>query len=360
MLILELADYRKLVLEKIKPQIYKQIVHTRYVTETNMKHLIPIHISFIFIKFASSQPLTTLEKVCEILKSAKDETILSKSEITEFCGEEHNDCSCPFHLNNGACYYPKPNGTEFHLSGGQIFTPVTKIRTCAFRHLPFLKKLTIKYHQIPNFEPTVFDNLQELEELDIGYNWYSTFDSKLFRKLVNLKSLYLTGNEPKIEGKTLVELPGTVFNSLTNLESLVMSYQGLTTFSSGTFHNLWKLRTLDLSHNEITSLPVGLFENNINLIAMTFRGNNLKTIVPGTFDRNTELVYIDLILNKIHDINSKVFEKLENIERIGLNGNICKPREPEIECYLTEEKWEPKTLQTCDCVLDSSKLRNYL
>lgn len=314
-----------------------------------------------------ASPITTLEKICQVLKSYEynndfPKELISHSEITEFCGEEHNDCSCPFHLNNGACYYPKPNTTEnsINLSGGDIFTPVTHIRPCAFRHFPFLKKLTVKYHQIQTLDATVFDNLQELEYLDLSYNWFATFDHNLFRKLVNLETLYLTGNDPKISGKTLVDLPSTVFNSLTNLEKLVISYQGMTTFSSNTFHNLWKLKTLDLSFNEISSLPVGVFENNINLFAVTLRGNNLKTIVPGTFHRNLDLVYIDLILNKIHDVSSRVFEKNLNLQRVGLNGNICKPREPVIECYLSEETWDWSVLKTCDCVLDSSKMRNSL
>jgi len=333
-------------------------------------------LTLVLIPSNSASPLTTLEKICQTLKSYQQNTdfpkeLISESEITEFCGEEHNDCSCPFHLNNGACYYPKPNTTEqtesnktgkqsITLSGGDIFTPVTHIRPCAFRHFPFLKKLTVKYHQIHKLDATVFDNLQELEYLDLSYNWFATFDHNIFRKLVNLETLYLTGNDPKIEGKTLVDLPSTVFNSLTNLEKLVISYQGLTTFSSNTFHNLWKLRTLDLSFNEISSLPVGLFENNINLFAVSLRGNNLKTIVPGTFDRNLDLVYIDLILNQIHDVSSRVFEKNVELRRIGLNGNICKPREPVIECYLSDQVWDWSVLKSCDCVLDSSKMRNSL
>jgi len=317
---------------------------------------------------ALSASLTTLEKVCQVLKEFEEIAprsfptgLLNADEVKQFCGEEHSDCSCPFHLNNGACYYPKMNASHaFTLSGGDIFTPITKIRPCAFRQLGTLKRLNLHYHQISEFDETVFDPLQDLEHLDIGYNWYSELPEKLFSKLTNLKVLSLTGNDPKIPEKTLVNLAPGQFDSLTSLEILYLNYQGIKEFPSGIFRNMWKLIDLDLAGNELTTIPVGLLENNLMLTAISLKENKLKTIVPGTFDRNVHLSYIDLRTNHIHDISAKVFENLPYIRQLGLNNNLCKPREPAKECYLDEIAWEPAALQTCDCILEPSKLRNYL
>merc|ERR1719473_497072 len=108
--------------------------------------------------------------------------------------------------------------------------------------------------EIPTNIPT------DVEVLDLGNNAFIRIEPEDFASLVNLKKLYINGNDIK-----LLHSGGTslgVFSSLTELEEIdfsmnLLTGDGLFNTENGVsvFQSLTKLKYLDLSRNQIDKLP---------------------------------------------------------------------------------------------------------
>jgi Leucine-rich repeat (LRR) protein len=86
--------------------------------------------------------------------------------------------------------------------------------------------------QITNLESDSFRNLTQLFILDLGSNRLTCLvHSNLFKDLIDLRVLYLDGNQ-------LYSLDSYLFRNLTNLNQLHLEYNQLTKLSSPLFSSL--------------------------------------------------------------------------------------------------------------------------
>ena len=90
--------------------------------------------------------------------------------------------------------------------------------------------------------------------------------SEDFAGLSELTSLVLINNG-------LTTLPADIFNPLTNLTTLFLNDNSLTTLDATVFSELANLRVLDLSGNALETLPAGIFRSLANLTAVNVENN---------------------------------------------------------------------------------------
>ena len=110
-------------------------------------------------------------------------------------------------------------------------------------------------------------------------------------------------------------------NQLTNLETLVLTGNQITSIESGDFSGLGYLRELGLAGNKITSIESGDFAGLENLQRLGLNGNQITSIESGDFAGPTNLKYLSLQYNQITSIESGDFAGLDDLQTLSLHDN---------------------------------------
>ncbi|XP_062255893.1 toll-like receptor 21 [Platichthys flesus] len=138
-----------------------------------------------------------------------------------------------------------PSVTNLNVSLNQL----RAIPDDSFIHLPNLQNLRLDQNHLINISQKAFLNLHQLRSLNLSFNNISQLDPLVFKELHNLTFLSLTNN-------TLKQLPEGIFSSNLNLATLIMGQNLLMNFSGivESVSHLTNLKTLDLCFNSLTSL----------------------------------------------------------------------------------------------------------
>ena len=118
-----------------------------------------------------------------------------------------------------------------------------------------------------------FAGLTNLTTLGLLFNGLSSLPARVFDPLTKLTTLMLTGNR-------LSTLPVGVFDNLTELTTLFLDNNGLSRLPAGVFDNLTRLTVLNLGNNRLVSLPAGVFDNLPAGITLELIGNESMTCLP--------------------------------------------------------------------------------
>jgi Leucine-rich repeat (LRR) protein len=174
-----------------------------------------------------------------------------------------------------------------------------------------LKNLHFDHNKLNKINLIDFLPLDKLEYLNLHSNNISLIDDYSFSSLKSLESLILSNNELNLANNTQV-----LFNSLTNIKLLNLSFNSIEFIRVNTFQNILKIEVLDLSYNRIHSIKEGSFKGLINLKDLYLNGNEpdikienasfhrfeaIKTIF---IDRsilnnsNHKSIFIDMVKNK--------------------------------------------------------------
>lgn len=115
----------------------------------------------------------------------------------------------------------------------------TGISSISRLETPFLKSLNLSGNYLTEIKPIVLERATLLETLDLSNNELENLESlaKTYKTLPSLRSLDISGNDPKI-------LNESTFEGLEKLRSLKMSNLNATRIEKSTFKNLNKLKTL--------------------------------------------------------------------------------------------------------------------
>ena len=132
-------------------------------------------------------------------------------------------------------------------------TGVSECQKVTDAHLASVNRINLNGKGIWFFEPGDFDGLSNLETLELQNNLLSSFSSNFFDPLTNLTSLNLDNNR-------IYSLPGGIFDPLTNLTSLNLNYNRIGSLPEGIFNQLTRLEVLGLAGNDISELPEGIFD----------------------------------------------------------------------------------------------------
>ncbi|KAK0084201.1 hypothetical protein PV325_007448 [Microctonus aethiopoides] len=136
-------------------------------------------------------------------------------------------------------------------------------------------------------------DLQSLRQLDLSHN-------------------FLNGSNIKI------------FEYMTKLYELNLSFNQWTTFNTELFINLSSLSKLDISHNFIVNFNLANFSKQFQLTHLYLSHNKITIINEQLLDNFPLLQYIDLAFNSISSIEFHAFTKLHSLNTLMLQHNFMK------------------------------------
>lgn len=187
----------------------------------------------------------------------------------------------------------------------------------AFRHLTGLE---IERCAINYLTPVTFKNTP-LEILDIHDNIeFPTITSSMFEYLQKLRVFRLTFNP-------YTEIEEGAFETMKNLDVLVISHQNLKNLTKGFLEGLVNLRELSLTFNEIEYVDPNSFEHMKELTAIYLGHNFIKTLTLDTFKNQHKLEDLQLQDNLLgneknsYSIDWRKFDRLIHLRSLNIAGN---------------------------------------
>lgn len=122
-------------------------------------------------------------------------------------------------------------------------------------------------------------------------------------------------------GLGIEEIPNNIFDNISELTHLYLSWNRISFLPSGIFDNLANLVHLDLRGSGIQEVSEGLFDELVYLERLELNDNNLEVIPDSLFKHLRGLKEINLSNNKISVLPGKLFQPLIHLERLYLYFN---------------------------------------
>ncbi|KDR13629.1 protein toll isoform X2 [Zootermopsis nevadensis] len=144
-------------------------------------------------------------------------------------------------------------------------------------------------------------------------NLSDPLESSFLEGLTNLKTLILHSNG-------ITSLPEELFQGMTALQYLDLKDNALQ-LPLHVFDSLSNLQTLELGGNQMTRLEVGIFRNLSRLARLNLWGNNLQNLTQDVFTGLSSLEFLDLSSNKLTSISADLFHMMPKLKEITMPGN---------------------------------------
>ncbi len=205
-----------------------------------------------------------------------------------------------------------------------------------------LASLTLNGNPLATLPGSLFSHTRKLAQLSISDSGLSELPGSLFTSTPNLIYLYLSGNP------LLREIRSDAFLGLTNLKTMLLQKNNISTLSRDAFRDLRSLDALFLQFNPIRRIERELLrpcvslkileavscqleyihedalEMNEQLLSLNMGNNNLQRIPPGLFRNSLFISVISLQFNEI-DLDStsaNTFENLQQLRSVFLDNNV--------------------------------------
>lgn len=207
-----------------------------------------------------------------------------------------------------------PNQVFSKFSQLKSFTLPGRIESIShddFAHATNLVRLTIG-NQLKVVPGNVFDGLSKLEMLDLSWNKITSIHENGFRGLRNLRTLKLSRNQ-------LQKFKVHTFEYVPHLEELLLNNNHIATIEDGTFQ-LPHLKRLDLSYNRLKELSNAVFKDCGSLEYLDMRSNRITLIRRSLYGLN-QLQYLNLDNNRIADVYFRAVVRLPVLEHLSMENN---------------------------------------
>ena len=166
---------------------------------------------------------------------------------------------------------------------------------------------------------TIINGLpSRMQQLFLNSNNIETFP--VFPNYPNLGFIYVHRNP-------LNSLPDNVFDNVTSVQALALSFAELESLPEGVFDQLGQLRLLYLGNNNLADLRDGVFDNNGILTEVYLENNSLSRLPDGLFDNNPDLEAVHLNNSCLIDLPADLFDNNPRLKTVGLL-NACLTRWP--------------------------------
>lgn len=119
----------------------------------------------------------------------------------------------------------------------------------------------------------------------------------------------------------LVTFDASIFR-LMILEEINFQDNEISSFPDNSFADLTNLTSLNLGGNRLTSLPEKMLWNNKKLLDFLAHRNEIEALPANLFANNTKLIYVNLNNNRIKFISID-FTTLKSIQKILGLQNVC-------------------------------------
>lgn len=190
---------------------------------------------------------------------------------------------------------------------------VGEIPKLIFERFENLQVLDLKFCALKRFRKTSLVNAHNLIEIDLSYNKLKRLEEGLFSVCKKLMTLNLFRND-------IVEVNENAFSGSNYLEKLVLSSNEIRRLKANVFRSLPALTELDLKKNRVEDLGV-VFQNLTQLEILELSFNKIKQLNSSTFWGINSLEILDLSNNRIEVIHLDVFETNQNLKAVNLANN---------------------------------------
>ncbi|XP_067838711.1 toll-like receptor 3 [Heptranchias perlo] len=228
--------------------------------------------------------------------------------------------------------------------------------------LQHLQRLVLSTNKITQLKTGDFDILNNttLYQLELSSNRLTQFEHNCFRKIGSLRSLALENFalHPNLTEQLCEELSGTDIAEL-SLRNTCLKIQH-TTFAG---LNKTNLTSLDLSNNRLTTLQDNSFQWFQSLEYLYLENNSIRHVTPKMFAGLENLKYLNLkkgltaqhIPNKVESIiDDYSFQELKKLEYLNLEDNIIAG----IKAHTFSGLRSLKYLSMHNCLIDLKTISN--
>ena len=178
-----------------------------------------------------------------------------------------------------------------------------------------LQELDISHNRIIILgEKPIFQNLSKIEYLDVSYNRLKILLHGTFSGLKKLHHLKLSHNQ-------LNHVEADAFAGLNHLASLDLSYNQLESLNPRWFEDMYGLHILHLRSNHITDIKPNLFKQLSNLNALDLENNSLSYLSKQSFVGLEMLSTLSLKHNNFTTIPSKALRIFKNLKILSFDEN---------------------------------------
>lgn len=213
---------------------------------------------------------------------------------------------------------------ELHLD----FNRLEAIDVDLFASNTVLARLSLNNNRLIRLECDALVNLQYISKIDLSVNKLQEFNTSC----ITSSDLELMIHDNQLKNLTIRRVSSLdashnqikhifIKDGISNLKSLKLANNQLSNIT-GIFEHLSALETLDLSYNYVGKLNISTFARLTNLEHLKLSHTNLSNINFGTFFNQKELKSLDISYNNLNKINFDVFlPYLKNLESFVLDGN---------------------------------------
>lgn len=193
---------------------------------------------------------------------------------------------------------------------------IGEIPKVIFERFENLQVLDLKFCALKRFRKASLENAHNLIEIDLSYNKLKRLEEGLFSVCKKLVTLNLFRND-------IVEVNEKAFSGLNYLEKLVLSSNEIRRLRVNVFRSVPALTELDLKKNRIEDLGV-VFQNLTKLEILELSFNKIKQLNSSTFWGVNFLEILDLSNNRIEIIHFDVFQTNPHLKAVNLANNKLK------------------------------------
>lgn len=198
---------------------------------------------------------------------------------------------------------------------------INKVLANSFNGLSSLVDLDLSNNQIISVDLTAFDSLQALQRLNLAGNNLTILPKSLFYRLLELRQLVLSGNKFKT-------LPLGLFAKQFALQELIIDETSLHNLGNLVSRNpdevnkdvLKQLRHVSIRKNKkLREIEAATFRSLTAVEHLNLSGNGLVTL-PNEIGEMTELTHLDISKNDLISI-PKQLNTLPHLHTISMVGN---------------------------------------
>ena len=203
------------------------------------------------------------------------------------------------------------------------FSKITTIQNNAFKGFIQLRRLFLNDNLISYFYHGTFSDLKNLIYLTVARNRLTSVFT--ITGLKHLDLLVLSSNRiTHLDNNNFSPCTNAEINILddckiTNIDTIDLSDNNLTTIAKNSFRHLESLRILNFSENRLTELRDKVLEEKTKLIVLYLSNNEINHFTKDSFPGT--LIRLELDGNRLMHLKLSMFSKMRTLEFLYLHNN---------------------------------------
>ncbi|XP_014599604.1 PREDICTED: protein toll-like [Polistes canadensis] len=169
-------------------------------------------------------------------------------------------------------------------------------------------------------------------------NLFATLKREHLKGFKNVNSLVLSNNGlfhisndfildfPELEhidlSNNYIDLPDDIFIATPNLKRIILNSSGIDIIPLEVFYTLEKLESLNIMSNLLEEIEVGTFDQLVSLTCLNLANNSLRELPSTIFHGLKNLKRLDISMNYFTYIPANLFDQNKELRELYLNSNF--------------------------------------